>query len=117
VSRFDALLRRLESVVSLAAVAALFAIMLIVVADVFMRYVLNSPFAWAYDLVGLYLLATVFFLSLSSTFAAHAHVSVDLLMHRLGPRGRDLGRAGGADRDGADRLGRVSAHDGKPRRR
>lgn len=87
-SRFDALLRRLESVVSLAAVIAMFAIMTIVVSDVFMRYVLNSPFAWAYDLVGLYLLATVFFFSLSGTFAAHAHVSVDLLMHQLGPLGR-----------------------------
>lgn len=86
--RFDALLRRLEAAVSLVAIAALFAIMLIVVADVFMRYVLNSPFAWAYDLVGLYLLASVFFLSLSGTFAAHAHVSVDLLLHRLGPLGR-----------------------------
>lgn len=87
-NRFDALLRRLESVVSLAAVFALFAMMLIVVADVFMRYALNNPFAWAYDLVGLYLLAAVFFLSLSSTFAAHAHVSVDLLMHQMGPLGR-----------------------------
>src|SRR4051812_26650730 len=70
--------------------------MLIVVSDVFMRYVLNRPFAWAYDLVGLYLLATVFFFSLSGTYAAHGHVAVDLLMHRLGPTGRRFAETLGA---------------------
>lgn len=66
----------------------LLTIMMIVVADVFMRYLLNRPFSFTYDLVGLYLLAGLFFLSLSDTFRVGAHVSVDILVQRLPPLGR-----------------------------
>lgn len=72
------------------AAALMLAIMLIVVADVFMRYMLNRPFSFTYDLVGLYLLAGLFFLSLSDTFRVRAHVSVDILVQHLGPAGRHL---------------------------
>jgi hypothetical protein len=51
----------LERALTVIATIALFAIMALVVADVFMRYVLNSPFSFTYDLIGLYLLAAVFF--------------------------------------------------------
>ena len=44
------------------ALVMLFAVMMIVAADVFMRYVFNAPFSWAYDLISLYLMAGAFFL-------------------------------------------------------
>lgn len=66
------------------------AIMTIVGFDVVMRYVLNRPLGWAYDLVGLYLMPGAFFLALSSTQAAHGHIGVDMLVQRLPPKGRRL---------------------------
>ena len=83
-------LARVERVVTSVAVVCLFAIMLIVVADVFMRYVVNRPFSFTYDLVGLYLMAGLFYLALSDTFAIHAHVRVDILLHRFSPQVRRL---------------------------
>ncbi len=65
----------------------LFVIMIVVFGDVVMRYLFNSPFSWAYDLIALYLMAGVFFLVLSDAYAAHAHVNVDILQQRLPPAG------------------------------
>lgn len=65
------------------AAIVMFAVMIIVSADVFMRYVFNSPFSWAYDLISLYLMAAVFFLVLSHAYIAGAHVSVDILQQKL----------------------------------
>ena len=79
---------RIEAVVMTVSAVLLLMTMLIVVADVFMRYVLNRPFSFTYDLVGLYLLAGLFFLSLSDTFRVGAHVSVDILVQHLPPGGR-----------------------------
>ena len=78
----------LEAGVMTVSALLLLAIMAIVVADVFMRYLLNRPFSFTYDLVGLYLLAGLFFLSLSDTFRVRAHVSVDILVQHLPPLGR-----------------------------
>lgn len=80
----------LERALTVIAAVFLFAIMALVVADVFMRYVMNSPFSFTYDLIGLYLLAGVFFLTLSDTLRVHAHVGVDILLTRFSPTGRRL---------------------------
>ncbi|WGD54283.1 TRAP transporter small permease [Bradyrhizobium sp. CB1650] len=80
----------LERALTVIAAISLFAIMALVVADVFMRYVMNSPFSFTYDLIGLYLLAGVFFLTLSDTLRVHAHVGVDILLSRFPPAGRRL---------------------------
>ncbi len=85
IRRLQSTLATIERAVTSVAVICLFAIMLIVVADVFMRYVVNRPFSFTYDLVGLYLMAGLFYLALSDTFAIHAHVSVDILVHRFSP--------------------------------
>ena len=87
-ARLERGIARLEAGVMVLAAVLLLAIMLIVVADVFMRYALNRPFSFTYDLVGLYLLAGLFFLSLSDTFRVRAHVSVDILVQHLPPAGR-----------------------------
>ncbi|MDB5512635.1 MAG: transporter small permease [Enterovirga sp.] len=72
-----------ERIATWIAAATMFAIMIIVSADVFMRYVFNSPLGWAYDIISLYLMAAVFFLVLSHAYQAGAHVSVDILQQRL----------------------------------
>ena len=60
----------------------------VVSADVAMRYLFNSPFAWAYDLIALYLMAGVFYFVLSDAYRANAHVGIDILHARMGPRMR-----------------------------
>jgi len=87
-ARLERGMARLEAGVMTVSAILLLAIMGIVVADVFMRYLLNQPFSFTYDLVGLYLLAGLFFLSLSDTFHVRAHVSVDILVQHLPPFGR-----------------------------
>jgi TRAP-type C4-dicarboxylate transport system permease small subunit len=80
----------LERALTVIAVVFLFVIMVLVVADVFMRYAMNRPFAFTYDLIGLYLLAGVFFFTLSDALREHAHVGVDILLSRFSPAGRRL---------------------------
>ena len=76
-------LTAIEKVTSAIAAFFMFAIMLIVFSDVVMRYVFNRPFSWAYDLISLYIMAGVFFLSLSGTYAVNGHISVDILLPRF----------------------------------
>ncbi|RJF76995.1 TRAP transporter small permease [Rhodopseudomonas palustris] len=88
--RASATLAALERALTLIAVSFMFVIMMLVVADVFMRYVLNRPFSFTYDLIGLYLMAGVFFLTLSDALREHVHVGVDILVPRFSPAGRRL---------------------------
>jgi len=90
INKASDLLAAVERALTVIAVAFLFAIMLLVVADVFMRYAVNRPFSFTYDLIGLYLLAGVFFFTLSDALREHAHVGVDILLHRFSPVGRRL---------------------------
>lgn len=81
-------LSALETVWGTAASACLFAIMLIVFIDVGLRYFLNSPLGWSYDLVSLYLMVALFFLALSVTQRDNHHVRVDILLRRVTPKAR-----------------------------
>lgn len=95
--RMEKGLKALERAVALVAVGFMLAIMLVVTADVAMRYLFNSPFAWAYDLIALYLMAGVFYFVLSDAHRENAHVGIDILHARMGPRARraaDLVTAG-----------------------
>jgi TRAP-type C4-dicarboxylate transport system permease small subunit len=85
-----AALAGLERALTFIAVIFLFVIMVLVVADVFMRYAVNRPFTFTYDLIGLYLLAGVFFLTLSDALRERVHVSVDILLSRFPAGGRRL---------------------------
>lgn len=89
-ARAGDILTAIERLLTIIAVVFLFVIMVLVVADVFMRYVVNQPFSFTYDLIGLYLLAGVFFLTVSDALREHAHVGVDILLHRFSPAGRRL---------------------------
>ncbi len=81
-------LERLDHAASTGAALALFAIMLIVFADVLMRYIFNLPFSWSYDFISIYLMGAVFFLVLSETLRRNYHVAVDILYLRLSLRAR-----------------------------
>ena len=85
----------LETGFAALACVALAAIMLIVVVDVAMRYALSMPLGWSYDLIGLYLVVTVFFLMLPDTLHHHGHVAIDLFQNILPRRVRHLGQAVG----------------------
>lgn len=80
--RFERALKVAERFAIYAAEAVMFAIMLIVVADVFGRYALNSPLGWSYDLISIYLTVAVFFFALSPSFADNHHVAVDIFCRR-----------------------------------
>lgn len=84
------LLLRLERMASLVASVMLFLIMTVVVVDVALRYVFNSPLGWSYDLISLYLMVGLFFFSLSSTLEHNEHVRVDLLLKHFPPWARRL---------------------------
>ncbi|MBV1926258.1 MAG: TRAP transporter small permease [Rhodobacteraceae bacterium] len=82
-TKVSAALTVLETGLAIVSGAALAAIMLIVVVDVFMRYLFSSPLSWSYDLIGLYLVVAVFFFSLSDTMQNHGHISIDLFQHMI----------------------------------
>jgi TRAP-type C4-dicarboxylate transport system permease small subunit len=90
IRRIGHALARVEGAMTVVAAALLFVIMMLVVADVFMRYVAGRPFSFTYDLVGLYLMTGVFYLVLSHAQAAHAHVAVDILLARFSMPARRL---------------------------
>ncbi|UPK37424.1 TRAP transporter small permease [Bradyrhizobium sp. 186] len=90
IKRAGDVLGALERALTVIAVVFLFVIMVLVVTDVFMRYALNRPFSFTYDLIGLYLLAGVFFFTVSDALREHAHVGVDILLSRFSPAGRRL---------------------------
>ena len=88
--RIDKGLKAIEQTIALVAIGFMLAIMLVVTADVVMRYLFNSPFAWAYDLIALYLMAGVFYFVLGDAHRENAHVSIDILQTRMRPRTRHL---------------------------
>jgi TRAP-type C4-dicarboxylate transport system permease small subunit len=88
ISAVDRVISKAERLCEAIADVSIFAIMLIVFSDIAMRYLLNNPIAWAYDVISLYLMAAAFFLSLSSTYSAHGHIGMDIFVRILPPRGR-----------------------------
>lgn len=82
------LLVRLERLSVVLGVAALFAMMVLITADVALRYGLNRPFVFTRDVVGLYLMPAVFFLVLSDSLRGEAQIRVTLLRDLMGPRTR-----------------------------
>lgn len=77
-----------EKVWAAAASLCLFAIMVIVVVDVALRYFFNAPLGWSYDLISLYLMVALFFLALSVTQRDDHHVRVDIVFRHVSPRTR-----------------------------
>lgn len=80
IDRVHRALAGLERAASVIASVMLFVIMIVVVLDVMLRYFFNSPLAWSYDLISLYLMVGLFFFSISSTLEHNEHVRVDVLL-------------------------------------
>jgi TRAP-type C4-dicarboxylate transport system permease small subunit len=76
-------LRKLEKTAAYGGCLCLFALMIVVTADVAARYFFNHPFLWSHDLVTLYLTPALFFLVLADSFQSGAQVNVDVLHSRL----------------------------------
>jgi len=79
----SAIVARAETALVFLSGIALAVIMVVVVVDVTMRYVLQSPLGWSYDLIGTYLMVCVFFFALSDTLHQHGHISIDIFAHSL----------------------------------
>ncbi len=84
----SAALQRIDRIAAVLACVLLFALMMVVVADVSLRYLFNSPLTWSYEVISLFLLPGLFFLSVSHALGAHAHVAVDLVHNHVAARTR-----------------------------
>lgn len=78
----------IDNVVMVVGCLMLFSLMCIVVGDVALRYLFNSPIHWAYEVVSSYLMPGLFFFAVSHTLKAHAHVSVDIVHNYISRRMR-----------------------------
>ncbi len=76
----------LERVGLFVAGLAFAAMMLVTVADVVLRYALNAPLSWTFELISSYLMVGAFFLAVSATQARRQHVYVDILARHLPER-------------------------------
>jgi TRAP-type C4-dicarboxylate transport system permease small subunit len=74
----DRLTKALERAFMMLAAAGLMAIMLVVVADVVLRYVFAAPLSWSYDVISMYLVTLVFYMALADTFRSGGHIKIDL---------------------------------------
>lgn len=91
--RLSRLLSSVEWGLSTLAAIAMFAVMMIVMFDVTMRYIFATPLAWSYDVISLYLMVAVFFLALGDTLHHHGHIAIDLLLPHMPIRLRHIGEA------------------------
>lgn len=69
-------------------IAATLVIMAIIACDVVLRYAFNAPLAWAYEFIGLYVMAALFFLPLAYVQRCHGNIAVDLFVKLLPPAAR-----------------------------
>lgn len=58
-------------------------IMAIIGCDVILRYAFNAPLPWAYEFIGLYVMAAMFFLPLGYVQRCHGNIAVDLFVKML----------------------------------
>ncbi|MEN9762975.1 MAG: hypothetical protein RI906_2801 [Pseudomonadota bacterium] len=74
---------RIEAVFEASAALCLFAVMAIVFTDVGSRYLFSKPYAWSYELIGMYLMPAMFYFALPAAYSHGHHVCVDLLRGRM----------------------------------
>lgn len=85
-------LKRVERWSDAGAYVTMVLIMLIVVADVALRYAFHRPLTWAFDFISLYLMAAVFYFVLSSAYVSRSLVSIDVLYDLFSLRGKAIAR-------------------------
>lgn len=79
----EKVLRRAENGLVTISAAAVFVMMLLMVAEVVLRYLFAAPLSWSVGFVSNYLLVAFFFLGLPYTVREGAHISIDLVHQRL----------------------------------
>lgn len=77
-----AVMKSIDRICVFVAGASLFAITLLIVVDVSLRYLANAPLPFTHDVISLYLTPAMFFLGAASTQAHDEHLSVDLFTAR-----------------------------------
>lgn len=77
--RFDWCLSRLSAITVLAT-------MIMVVFDVFCRYVFGKPLPWVYDLVSIYVINLILYSMASEVLRAGSHIELDLDLRLLPPQ-------------------------------
>ena len=87
---FRRILTSIDDILIFVSVLSMISIAGIVAVDVLLRYLFTHPLIWAYDLIGLYLMAILFFLALPHSFRHQSHVCVDVLVQHIPRRGRHL---------------------------
>lgn len=90
IERTNRVLAVAEKIFNGIAAIMLLLIMLIVPIDVLLRYAFNSPLAWSYELISLYLMVGLFFFALSGTLSHNAHIGVDILHNYMSPYWRHV---------------------------
>ncbi|KAI3610272.1 hypothetical protein D8I24_0534 (plasmid) [Cupriavidus necator H850] len=83
--RTDRWLWRMDTALICIAGLVVLVMMGVTFADVFMRYVMNAPLPWAYDLVTQYLLIGSFFFAFSYTLRTNENVAVDFFSRKIPP--------------------------------
>lgn len=76
-------LRPVETVLVAVAGACILVMMGVTFVDVLMRYALNAPIRWAFDLITLYLLPAAFFFGFAFALRRNEHVAVDFFARRM----------------------------------
>jgi TRAP-type C4-dicarboxylate transport system permease small subunit len=84
-SAFERALGRVDWALSRIAAAVVLATMVMVVCDVFGRYVFSHPLPWVYDLVSIYVINVVLYFMASEVLRTQSHIELDLEI-RLLPR-------------------------------
>jgi TRAP-type C4-dicarboxylate transport system permease small subunit len=87
-ARLRRVIDAVDGVLMLVGCLMLFALMLVVVSDVTLRYLFNAPLQWSYEVISSYLMPGLFFMAVSHTLKANAHVSVDILHNYVTRRTR-----------------------------
>src|SRR5437868_1088719 len=90
--RYDALLSAFDSVVSKVIIVSMAVMTLVVVLQVFYRYVLNDSLVWGWDIPRLCFLWSVL-LAIPLGIRYNAHVGIDLVFNLFGPRTQHFVRA------------------------
>src|SRR4051812_35946821 len=84
---YDRILGAMDAVVSKVIIAAMAVMSLVLLIQVFYRYFLNDSVAWGWDVPRLCFIAVVL-LAIPLGIRYNAHVGIDLVYERLGPRAK-----------------------------
>lgn len=82
--------RKLSIILEGAAAVLLCLVMAVCVCDVVLRYFLNAPLLWSFDLITIYLLSGIYFFALTSTDDHGDHIAVDFFHLVLPPHIRQI---------------------------